>query len=73
MHEVQRLGNFLLEFVNLIWSRFDELFLHLGMIDISPLVAIFVLRFATIGLDQLPGCIYVIFKNIYKNEQGAHV
>ena len=53
MHEVQQLGNFLLEFVSLIWSRFDELSLHLGMIDISPLVAIFVLRLATIGLDQL--------------------
>lgn len=49
------IGQFLARICEPYLEPFRRIIPSLGMIDISPLVAIFVLRFASIGLNQLPG------------------
>ena len=64
------IGQFFARICEPYLEPFRRIIPPLGMIDISPLVAILVLKFATTGLFN---CLdYLIFKKNV-SEQGAHV
>ena len=64
------IGQFFARICEPYLEPFRRIIPPLGMIDISPLVAILVLKFATTGLFNYLD--YLIFKKNV-NEQGAHV
>ena len=58
------IGQFFARICEPYLEPFRRIIPPLGMIDISPLVAILVLKFATTGLVQLPRLFNVILRNM---------
>ena len=65
------IGQFFARICEPYLEPFRRIIPPLGMIDISPLVAILVLKFATMVLINCLDYLCIFKKNV--NEQGAHV